>query len=90
MSDFKFPKVPKEKWGVHETHCCILHGCKYGNHDNCPVCQGLIKQEYLCEDCDENWHLNEEEKKSLWLKIDKIFKRTQRELKLKRINAKSK
>jgi hypothetical protein len=41
--------VPKERWGVHETHCCKRHGCKYGEHDNCPVTLGLIKQAYGCE-----------------------------------------
>ena len=41
--------IPKEKWGVHETHCCKRHGCKYGEHDNCPVTLGLIKQAYGCE-----------------------------------------
>jgi len=41
--------IPKEKWGVHETHCCKRHGCKYGEHSNCPVTLGLIKQAYGCE-----------------------------------------
>lgn len=41
--------IPEEKWGVHETHCCKRHGCKYGEHDNCPVTLGLIKQAYGCE-----------------------------------------
>jgi hypothetical protein len=47
-----FSKIPKEDWGVHRTHCCKKHGCKYGDHDNCPVCLGLIIQDHLCEDCD--------------------------------------
>jgi len=37
--------------GTHRTHCCVLHGCKYG-HDECPVVSGEILQEYPCEDCD--------------------------------------
>ena len=41
--------IPKENWGVHETHCCKRHGCKYGEHDDCPVTLGLIKQAYSCE-----------------------------------------
>jgi hypothetical protein len=41
--------IPKERWGVHETHCCKRHGCKYGEHDDCPVTLGLIKQTYSCE-----------------------------------------
>lgn len=41
--------IPRDNWGVHETHCCKRHGCKYGEHDNCPVTLGLIKQAYGCE-----------------------------------------
>ena len=37
--------------GVHKTHCCIIHGCKYGRED-CPVVNGEVQQKYLCEDCD--------------------------------------
>lgn len=41
--------------GVHKTHCCWLHGCKYCN-DNCPVVAGKIKQVCTCEDCgDQGW-----------------------------------
>ncbi len=32
------------------THCCLLHGCKYRD-TNCPVANGVVKQEYLCEQC---------------------------------------
>lgn len=42
--------IEKENWGVHETHCCAKHGCKYGDED-CPVVIGFIKQKYDCEDC---------------------------------------
>ena len=44
--------IPKDKWGVHETHCCEKHGCKYGYND-CPVEIGLVKQMYECELGDE-------------------------------------
>ena len=37
-------------YGVHSTHCCKWHGCKYGDPD-CPVATGKVKQVYLCEDC---------------------------------------
>ena len=40
-------------WKVHASHCCKWHGCKYGD-DDCPVVTGLIKQEYLCEWCEED------------------------------------
>jgi len=36
--------------GVHRTHCCIAHGCKYGDND-CPVALGEILQDHLCEFC---------------------------------------
>lgn len=37
--------------GTHESHCCVLHGCKYGN-DNCPVVKRTHKQDYMCEWCE--------------------------------------
>lgn len=44
-------KLPKEKWGVHEYHCCTECGsCKYGN-DECPVSLGLVEGKYQCEMC---------------------------------------
>jgi len=46
------PDIPKEHWGVHETHCCLKHGCKYGN-PKCPVETGKTKQKYPCEYCSE-------------------------------------
>ena len=35
----------------HQSHCCIVHGCKYGEYDTCPVCTGQVSQQYLCENC---------------------------------------
>lgn len=42
---------------VHRTHCCVIHGCKYGWQVGlegwvCPVASGEIVQEYPCEQCD--------------------------------------
>ena len=45
--------IPKEQWGVHRTHCCVEHGCKYGDGD-CPVVLGIIAQDCYCEDCDDD------------------------------------
>lgn len=45
--------MDQSKWGVHEGHCCALHGCKYGDED-CPVVSGETQQEYLCESCEDN------------------------------------
>lgn len=42
--------MEKEKWGVHEGHCCVIHGCKYGDED-CPVLLRKTKQDYTCESC---------------------------------------
>lgn len=39
--------------GVHETHCCSTHGCKYGDSD-CPVASGELRQLYDCEECVED------------------------------------
>ena len=53
MKKDKWPSyVSKESYGVHASHCCILHGCKYA-YDDCPVVKGKIKQLYLCETCTE-------------------------------------
>jgi len=35
---------------VHTEHCCIVHGCKYGDED-CTVVQKRHPQSYPCEDC---------------------------------------
>ena len=43
--------MDKSKWGVHEGHCCKVHGCKYGNSD-CPVTNNETSQDFTCEICD--------------------------------------
>ena len=35
---------------VHTEHCCVDHGCKYGE-DGCPVYLGIKKQSCPCEAC---------------------------------------
>jgi len=37
---------------VHTEHCCVRHGCKYGEDDTCPVTTKQQSQSYPCEDCD--------------------------------------
>jgi hypothetical protein len=44
--------IPEDDWGVHRTHCCNKHGCKYGDPD-CPVEINLLKQDYPCEVCSD-------------------------------------
>jgi hypothetical protein len=39
--------------GVHVSHCCVWHECKYGDED-CPVALGTHKQESPCEYCDRS------------------------------------
>lgn len=34
---------------VHTEHCCILHGCKYG--EDCAVWLGYLEQSFPCESC---------------------------------------
>jgi hypothetical protein len=41
---------PVDRTGVHATHCCTRHGCKYGNAA-CPVKAGTVAQVYACEHC---------------------------------------
>jgi len=47
--------------GVHINHCCIIHGCKYGDED-CPVAYGTAKQAYPCWDCYDEWEVNKNTK----------------------------
>jgi len=49
MDDDQRPIQPGSE-GVHRTHCCDKHGCKYGN-TNCPVETGKMKQEGPCIEC---------------------------------------
>jgi len=51
-----------DKIGVHTSHCCLNHGCKYGNTD-CPVEFGGLKQEYPCAYC--VW--DSEDENDLWI-----------------------
>jgi len=50
--------------GVHASHCCKWHGCKYGDED-CPVVTGEIEQEYLCEYCYEDLENEEYHRQTL-------------------------
>lgn len=36
---------------VHQSHCCLTHGCKYGQSDVCPVANEVVVQDYKCESC---------------------------------------
>lgn len=45
--------MDKSKWGVHEGHCCLKHGCKYRAED-CPVVNKLTVQDFICERCSDS------------------------------------
>lgn len=42
--------------GVHASHCCVHHGCKYGD-PMCPVVNEEVPQLCACEVCD--WEKND-------------------------------
>lgn len=58
--------------GVHISHCCKWHGCKYGDPD-CPVVNGEVEQKYLCEDCYEDLE-DEEYHREVLVRIEEIKK----------------
>jgi hypothetical protein len=47
----KKTKKTEEIKDVHTEHCCILHGCKYGDDELCTVMKRLAPQSYVCESC---------------------------------------
>lgn len=55
MSEEELP----EGWGVHITHCCPVHGCKYESIEvtketsECPVFKGLVEREKNSGWCQE-------------------------------------
>ena len=64
---------------VHVRHCCIVHGCKFGD-DDCPVCNAEHKQKYLCEICTDGF-----EKIYKMKEIKRIFIKENRKMKIKKI-----
>jgi hypothetical protein len=50
--------VTVERYGVHVEHCCVRHGCKYGDDEDCPVESGKVQQSYPCESCTEDVKLH--------------------------------
>ena len=62
---------------VHTRHCCIIHGCKYGD-ETCTVVTKKETQEGICEDCYET--LSEGSRESLlrsiseWVRCSELRK----------------
>ena len=48
--------MEEENYISGPSHCCKLHGCKYGLK-GCPVSNGSVVQEYPCELC--TWDLED-------------------------------
>lgn len=69
---------------THVTHCCALHGCKYGYKSNCPVVAGEHAQEFRCEECPTVAELKQQMEE---LKVELAFAEKLVALKLARDNA---
>lgn len=41
----------KKDRDTHTQHCCVVHGCKYGDGEKCPVVAGEKIQSKKCETC---------------------------------------
>ena len=50
--------MPVDRVGVHATHCCPDHGCKYCD-DDCPVVSGEVDG-IFCEACEYDLELLKE------------------------------
>lgn len=51
----KKTRKPKFKKDVHTEHCCVIHGCKYGEDDYyCTVVTRKKPQSFCCEKCAED------------------------------------
>ena len=48
--DFRI-REPEHRRCVHTEHCCKIHGCKYGDDENCPVVNSYRMQSFPCEFC---------------------------------------
>jgi hypothetical protein len=66
LNGIKKLQKKKSRVGVHRTHCCIDHGCKYG-YDDCPVASGYVVQDYPCEECPPGRNFDEVPKPSMVL-----------------------
>ncbi len=49
----KMVETQKNELLTHQSHCCLKHGCKYGESD-CPVINKVVVQDYPCENCGES------------------------------------
>jgi len=47
----KSKALPTFETDVHTEHCCVRHGCAYGQDFNCSVVNKEKPQSYICESC---------------------------------------
>lgn len=45
---------PETDTCTHTEHCCVDHGCKYGDSELCPVYRKEKRQNFTCPYCDPN------------------------------------
>ncbi len=50
---------------VHTEHCCVYHGCCYGD-DDCTVVKKILVQSYPCDLCDWAKKAYEEAQRFRW------------------------
>lgn len=60
-----------DRVGVHASHCCERHGCKYGDPD-CPVETGQVKALYECEEC--GWEKEEYRQDPFFQELNKMVR----------------
>ncbi len=51
-NDIQINPEPENNQDAHTEHCCVIHGCKYGNED-CSVVNDKKRQSMWCETCYE-------------------------------------
>jgi len=74
-------ETPPSRLNVHRSHCCVIHGCKYGDDENCPVVTKKYGQVHPCMDCEEE---NEQEgrmSKNLLIALEVKIKRESQKIK---------
>lgn len=55
--NFSYVCIMEYQKDVHTEHCCLRHGCKYGD-PNCTVENGTKPQSWDCEQCE--WEFSDE------------------------------
>jgi uncharacterized Zn-finger protein len=43
--------LPESQKDIHTEHCCVLHGCHWGQEFYCTVVKGQKPQSFVCGYC---------------------------------------